>query len=209
MNQRRRALRPCQSTTSAQCGGKHRSFLTHERRLDRRNHCLKPFWKTCATTATASVSYSFRPGKLQVFMRYLPKSQSDREAMLGDIGVESIDDLFAAIPAEYRLTRDLNIPRSVCRERDRRVLPRARRRKRAGLRHLPRRGRLLALPPGGHRFAGLARRVLHRLHALPAGNRAGHAAGDLRIPDDDLRADRHGRGQRLHVRRLDRRRRRR
>src|SRR5260370_10791054 len=45
-------------------------------------------------------------------MRYLPKSQSDREAMLGDIGVKSVDDLFAAIPTEYRLTRDLNIPRS-------------------------------------------------------------------------------------------------
>ncbi|HZD33112.1 MAG TPA: aminomethyl-transferring glycine dehydrogenase subunit GcvPA [Candidatus Angelobacter sp.] len=45
-------------------------------------------------------------------MRYLPKSQSDREAMLGDIGVKSVDDLFAVIPAEYRLTRDLNIPRS-------------------------------------------------------------------------------------------------
>lgn len=45
-------------------------------------------------------------------MRYLPKSQSDREAMLGDIGVKSMDDLFAAIPSEYRLTRDLKIPRS-------------------------------------------------------------------------------------------------
>jgi glycine dehydrogenase subunit 1 len=45
-------------------------------------------------------------------MRYLPKSQSDREAMLSDIGAQSVDDLFAAIPAEYRLNRDLNIPRS-------------------------------------------------------------------------------------------------
>lgn len=45
-------------------------------------------------------------------MRYLPKSQSDREAMLGDIGVKSMDDLFAAIPSEYRLTRDLKIPGS-------------------------------------------------------------------------------------------------
>ena len=45
-------------------------------------------------------------------MRYLPKSQSDREAMLSDIGAKSVDDLFATIPAEYRLTRDLNIPRS-------------------------------------------------------------------------------------------------
>jgi glycine dehydrogenase subunit 1 len=45
-------------------------------------------------------------------MRYLPKSQSDRDEMLKDIGADTVDDLFAAIPAEYRLTRDLNIPRS-------------------------------------------------------------------------------------------------
>jgi glycine cleavage system P protein (glycine dehydrogenase) subunit 1 len=45
-------------------------------------------------------------------MRYLPKSQSDRETMLSDIGVKSVDDLFAAIPAEYRLSGDLRIPRS-------------------------------------------------------------------------------------------------
>jgi glycine dehydrogenase subunit 1 len=44
-------------------------------------------------------------------MRYLPKSQSDREVMLREIGAKSIDDLFAAIPAEYRLQGDLNIPR--------------------------------------------------------------------------------------------------
>jgi len=44
-------------------------------------------------------------------MRYLPKSPADREAMLRQIGARSIDDLFAAIPAEYRLRRDLNIPR--------------------------------------------------------------------------------------------------
>src|SRR5579864_3235836 len=44
-------------------------------------------------------------------MRYLPKSQTDREVMLREIGAKSIDDLFAAIPAEYRLKGDLNIPR--------------------------------------------------------------------------------------------------
>src|SRR5215472_17434655 len=44
-------------------------------------------------------------------MRYLPKSPADREAMLKAIGQRSVDDLFAPIPAEYRLTRDLNIPR--------------------------------------------------------------------------------------------------
>ena len=49
-------------------------------------------------------------------MRYLPKSPVDREEMLAEInattpGVASIDDLFATIPAEYQLKRDLAIPR--------------------------------------------------------------------------------------------------
>lgn len=46
-------------------------------------------------------------------MRYLPKSPSDREAMLKAIGARSIDDLFAPIPTEYRLRRDLKIPRQM------------------------------------------------------------------------------------------------
>jgi len=49
-------------------------------------------------------------------MRYLPKSPTDREQMLAAInettpGVKSIDDLFATIPAEYQLKRDLKVPR--------------------------------------------------------------------------------------------------
>jgi glycine dehydrogenase subunit 1 len=43
-------------------------------------------------------------------MRYLPKSPSDREQMLREIGVPSIDSLFAPIPKEFRLQRDLKIP---------------------------------------------------------------------------------------------------
>ncbi|PYV84406.1 MAG: aminomethyl-transferring glycine dehydrogenase subunit GcvPA [Acidobacteria bacterium] len=46
-------------------------------------------------------------------MRYLPKSPADRKAMLKAIGVNSIDDLFAPIPAEYRLNRDLKVPRQM------------------------------------------------------------------------------------------------
>src|SRR5579872_1130489 len=44
-------------------------------------------------------------------MRYLPKSPAEREQMLKAIGMKSIEDLFAIIPAEYRLTRDLDVPR--------------------------------------------------------------------------------------------------
>src|SRR5208337_3057944 len=46
-------------------------------------------------------------------MRYLPKSPADREAMLKAIGLCSVDELFAPIPAEYRLNRDLKIPRQM------------------------------------------------------------------------------------------------
>ena len=44
-------------------------------------------------------------------MRYLPKSDEERAQMLAEIGAASIDDLFASIPAEYRLKRDLDVPR--------------------------------------------------------------------------------------------------
>jgi glycine dehydrogenase subunit 1 len=44
-------------------------------------------------------------------MRYLPKSPAERQKMLSEIGAASIDDLFSVIPAEYRLTRDLDVPR--------------------------------------------------------------------------------------------------
>jgi glycine dehydrogenase subunit 1 len=44
-------------------------------------------------------------------MRYLPKSPAERQQMLAEIGAASIDDLFSVIPEEYRLERDLNVPR--------------------------------------------------------------------------------------------------
>jgi glycine dehydrogenase subunit 1 len=43
-------------------------------------------------------------------MSYLPKSPTDREAMLREIGVRSMADLFAQIPADIRLERDLKLP---------------------------------------------------------------------------------------------------
>jgi glycine dehydrogenase subunit 1 len=46
-------------------------------------------------------------------MRYLPKSPADRAQMMAEIGIQSIDELFAPIPAEYRLKRDLKVPRQM------------------------------------------------------------------------------------------------
>src|SRR5205814_9924569 len=46
-------------------------------------------------------------------MRYLPKSDADRNELLKAIGARSVDDLFSPIPAEYRLERDLKVPRQM------------------------------------------------------------------------------------------------
>ena len=43
-------------------------------------------------------------------MPYFPNTESDRRAMLEAIGAASIDDLFAMIPAELRMTRGLCVP---------------------------------------------------------------------------------------------------
>jgi len=43
-------------------------------------------------------------------MRYLPKSEADRRAMLDAIGAGSIEELFAAIPARFRLKEALAVP---------------------------------------------------------------------------------------------------
>jgi len=43
-------------------------------------------------------------------LRFLPHSDADRQAMLAKIGVAAIDDLFADIPADKRLSGPLDLP---------------------------------------------------------------------------------------------------
>ena len=123
------------------------------------------------------------------------------------IGVSSVDELFAR------------------HSRRRALRPRARPRAgalRAGARRAPEElaarnvdtgvelsflgaGHLRPLRPGGRRRRARARRAADRVHAVPARDEPGRAAGDLRVPDRDLRADRDGRLERVGLRRHDRR----
>ena len=142
-------------------------------------------------------------------MRYIPVTCEQREAMLRAVGVSAVDD---ALRRHSRSRSGLTGRPRLC--------PRA-------WREIE-----LASPPGIARracnapaselvsFMGagcydhyipsvvdhvlLQARVLHCLHALPARGQPGHAAGDLRVPVDDLRADRHGCVERVDVRRRDR-----
>ncbi|MBI3667538.1 MAG: glycine dehydrogenase, partial [Acidobacteria bacterium] len=43
-------------------------------------------------------------------MRYLPKSDSERREMLDSMGLASMEDLYAHLPADLRRKRPLDIP---------------------------------------------------------------------------------------------------
>jgi len=45
--------------------------------------------------------------------RYIPNTDADREAMVREIGVKDVGELFADIPVESRLNRRLNLPEAV------------------------------------------------------------------------------------------------
>ena len=61
---------------------------------------------------------------------------------------------------------------------------------RRGRADVPRRRDVRPLRPGDRRHAHVALGVPDAVHALPARDLAGRAAGDVRVPDGDLRADR-------------------
>jgi len=44
---------------------------------------------------------------------YIPNTKDDQKKMLGEIGVESIDDLFESIPQRLRLKTEINLPSSL------------------------------------------------------------------------------------------------
>jgi len=51
----------------------------------------------------AAAYQAFISEKEAWLMRYLPKSPAERREMLASIGAQSIDDLFASIPGQFRL----------------------------------------------------------------------------------------------------------
>ena len=74
---------------------------------------------------------------------------------------------------------------------------------------VPRRGHVRPLRPGADRLDPRALGVPHAVHAVPARDQPGRAAGDVRVPDRDLRADRAAGLERVGLRGPERGRRRR
>ena len=143
----------------------------------------------------------------QFAARHIGPSSDDQRAMLATLGYESLDDLIAAaLPAE--------IPRRVAggagageaaRRPDRdagpgRPAPAGRPQHGAGLHDRP---RLLRHqhPRGDPQERAREPGLVHRLHAVPAGDLAGPPRGAAQLPDHGLRPDRAPGRQRVAARR--------
>ena len=121
----------------------------------------------------------------------IPNATSQQ--MLDAVGVASLDELFA-VPDALALKSPLDVvpalpEYSIARRFDHF----AKKNSGAAYRSLPRCGRLSALRPAGDRGARDARRVSDRVHALSSRSLARLPAGDLRVADLYLLADRDGR----------------
>ena len=128
-------------------------------------------------------------------------SDTDRSEMLARIGVNHVDELFADVPKSLLLKEPVDLPRRKGELEVERILARMAAKNIAGLvgAVLRRRRRLQAPCAGDRRSPDPALRVPDELHAVSAGDRAGHAAISVRVPDPGRGAHRHGGGERLHV----------
>ena len=137
-------------------------------------------------------------------MRYIPNSPADRQQMLAEIGVDSIEQLFSGIPEKLRLRRLLDIPKALTEPELLEYFQQRAAQNSVDTRIVYRSRHLSALHSDHHRCADFAVRVLYRLHAVSGRDRPGNAAGDLRIPDLHRAAHRNGSRERVALRRQHR-----
>ena len=124
--------------------------------------------------------------------RYTSATDSDRAEMLAAIGVDSVDELFEQVPEPLRLGRPLDLPDGLS---EAEVYERL-----AALagRNADAEEQVCFVGAGmyDHYVPAIVdaitqrSRVPHAVHALPAGDLAGRPAGDVRVPDRDVGADR-------------------
>ena len=119
-------------------------------------------------------------------MRYLPLTAADRRDMLAVIGAKSVDELFSDVPASARLAAkvadlpdhqgELEVERAFQAYAAKNLSP-------ASVPFFIGAGAYRHHVPVDRRPHDPARRVPDLLHALPARDRAGHAAVAVRVPD--------------------------
>ena len=141
---------------------------------------------------------------------YIPHTDDEVASMLAFLGLDSLDELFAVVPEALRLQRGLELADGVGEPDVLAHLEGLRRPQPGSVRPtgVLRRGRRLRpRDPSGDPGTGRPLRVRDLLHALPARGGPGRPPGRLRVPDHGGPTGRAAGGQRLPLRRGQRRRR--
>ena len=139
-------------------------------------------------------------------MNYIPNTDADRAAMLEAVGVESMAELFRDVPEQHRFPT-LNLPPALS---EMEVLGElnALANENDDLQNL---ACFLGAGAYNHFVPSVVDFILHRSEFFTAYTpyqpeiSQGTLQAHLRVPEHDLRADRHGGRQRLALRRRDRR----
>ncbi len=132
-------------------------------------------------------------------MPFIPHTPHDVATMLEAIGVAPSKTSSTRFPKELRAGELKHVPPGAARWTCSRCSPSAPNATASTV--FPRR-RQLRPPHSGRRLGRrAARRVPHRVHAVSGRSEPGHAAAHLRIPEHDDLADRHGRVERVGLRR--------
>ena len=134
-----------------------------------------------------------------------PSTMGVDERMLKELGIQSVDELFSDIPPSIR-TEGIALPDGLS---EMEVISAVRSMLSKNITAADHPcflggGRLQPFHPGGGEQHHLPFRVPHLLHALSGGDQPGDAPVPVRVPELHRRAHRHGGGQLLQLRRLDR-----
>ena len=129
---------------------------------------------------------------------YVPSTPAQRREMLEAVGCASMEDLFSHLPQQVLLDRPLNLPSGLSELEVRRIMEKMAARNTV-FSSVLRGARVSPLHSGNRKTGCLQRRICNRLYPLSGRNQPGCAPVYFRIPDDDLRADRYGRFQRVSL----------
>ena len=110
---------------------------------------------------------------------YVPNTKEQRQEMLKEIGFQTIDDLFAHIPAEVKIQGGLNIPEGKTELEVRRDMENIAAKNQVFKTIFPRRRRLPAFYSGNSKERDFKRKFINCIYSLSGRDQPGNPAVDL------------------------------
>lgn len=119
---------------------------------------------------------------------YVPNTVEERREMLKTLGLSEMDELFADIPADLKLNRELDLPAPMSEMELRQLITGYVLQNDEACLLFRGAGAYNHYIPALHSSAHLPQRILHRIHPLSGGNEPGYASGYFRMANSHLQS---------------------